>query len=139
MDRGAWQATVCGVTELDTTEQLSTHTHTHTHTNLFHLDFSKALLPLSLFPHLYISGRYIKTILVQPFLFLPALGGSFPNGLLTSGLSSLKAILPSRSRVVFLQCRSSQLTEWRLGLGTSCLGALGGCLVLCSMFSIPGL
>ena len=28
MDRGAWQATVCGVTELDTTEQLSTHTHT---------------------------------------------------------------------------------------------------------------
>ena len=29
-DRGAWQATVHGVTELDTTEGLSTHTHTHT-------------------------------------------------------------------------------------------------------------
>ena len=91
MDRGAWQATVCGVTELDTTEQLSMHTHT----NLFHLDFSKALLPLPLFPHLYICGRYITTIVVQPFLFLPAVGGGFPNGPLTSGLSSLKAILPA--------------------------------------------
>ena len=34
---GAWQATVHGITESDTTEQLSagahTHTHTHTHTN----------------------------------------------------------------------------------------------------------
>ena len=29
MDRGDWWATVYGVTELDTTEQLSTHTHTH--------------------------------------------------------------------------------------------------------------
>ena len=28
MGRGAWWATICGVTELDTTEQL-THTHTH--------------------------------------------------------------------------------------------------------------
>ena len=91
MDRRAWQATVCGVTELDTTEQLSMHTHT----NLFHLDFSKALLPLPLFPHLYICGRYITTIAVQPFLFLPAVGGGFPNALLTSSLSSLKAILPA--------------------------------------------
>ena len=31
MDRGAWRATVHGVSELDMTEQL-THTHTHTHT-----------------------------------------------------------------------------------------------------------
>ena len=31
MDRGAWWATVHGVTKVDTTEQLI-HTHTHTHT-----------------------------------------------------------------------------------------------------------
>ena len=28
MDRGAWRATARGVTELDTTEQLSTRAHT---------------------------------------------------------------------------------------------------------------
>ena len=33
MDRGAWQATVYGVTRITTTEQLSTHTCTHTHTH----------------------------------------------------------------------------------------------------------
>ena len=36
MDRGAWQATVRGVTDIDMTEQLThtyTHTHTHTHTH----------------------------------------------------------------------------------------------------------
>jgi len=31
MDRGAWQATVPGVAELDT--RMFTHTHTHTHTH----------------------------------------------------------------------------------------------------------
>ena len=30
MDRGAWQATVHGVTELDRTEELCIHAHTHT-------------------------------------------------------------------------------------------------------------
>ena len=33
MDRGAWQAIVHGITELDMTEQLIVHTHTHTHTH----------------------------------------------------------------------------------------------------------
>ena len=27
MDRGAWRAKICGVTELDMTEKLSTHAH----------------------------------------------------------------------------------------------------------------
>ena len=31
MDRGAWQATVCGVAGLDMTERLSMHACTHTH------------------------------------------------------------------------------------------------------------
>ena len=34
MNRGAWQATVHGVTESDMTEHTYTHTHTHTHIHL---------------------------------------------------------------------------------------------------------
>ena len=33
-DRGAWWATVHGVTELDPAEHSHTHTHTHTHTHV---------------------------------------------------------------------------------------------------------
>ena len=33
MDKGAWQATVDGVTKNDTTERARVHTHTHTHTH----------------------------------------------------------------------------------------------------------
>ena len=33
MDRGAWQATLHGVSESDTTEPMHTHMHTHTHTH----------------------------------------------------------------------------------------------------------
>ena len=35
MDRGAWQATVRGVTKSPRTERLSTHTHV-THIHMFH-------------------------------------------------------------------------------------------------------
>ena len=39
MDRGAWWATVHGVTESDMIEHMCTHTHTHTHThNIYHLN-----------------------------------------------------------------------------------------------------
>ena len=52
MDRGAWQATVHGVTELDTNEYLSarththtyTHTHTHTHTHAHAVEREKRQL-----------------------------------------------------------------------------------------------
>ena len=36
MDRGAWQATVYGVTESDTTEYAHMSTHTDTHTLISH-------------------------------------------------------------------------------------------------------
>ena len=45
MDRGAWRATVHGVTKSQT--QLSTHAHTHTHTHT-HTDISGFLRAKSL-------------------------------------------------------------------------------------------
>ena len=41
VDRGAWWATVHGVTESDMTKQLThtrTHTHTHTHTRMLRMN-----------------------------------------------------------------------------------------------------
>ena len=35
MDKGAWQATVDGVTKNDTTERARVHTHTHTQNNVY--------------------------------------------------------------------------------------------------------
>ena len=45
MDRGAWQATVHGVTDIDTTEQL---THTHTHTRFGTSPRTSMYLPVSM-------------------------------------------------------------------------------------------
>ena len=48
MDRGAWQATVHRVAELDTTEQLSTHVVTESHLTLCHLIDCSRQAPLSI-------------------------------------------------------------------------------------------
>ena len=49
MDRGAWWATIHGVTELDPTEHALTHTHTHTRLLIPIIDYMKLILSCSSF------------------------------------------------------------------------------------------
>ena len=73
MDRGAWQATVHRVAELDTTEvTLHTHTHTHTHTR------DACQLP-ALETHRLIEALYNTTLLSTHFCHRIILL-SFPGG-----------------------------------------------------------
>ena len=52
MDRGAWWATVQGVTKSQTQQTVHTHTHTHTHTHIQDKVF--------LYIQKHIQGKYKK-------------------------------------------------------------------------------
>ena len=69
MDRGAWWATVHGVTKMDITEHTCAHTHTHTHT---HILFEKACIVfiLSIQYHLLNRSSTVKCISLLPPLII---------------------------------------------------------------------
>ena len=69
MDRGAWWATVHGVTKMDITEHICAHTHTHTHT---HILFEKACIVfiLSIQYHLLNRSSTVKCISLLPPLII---------------------------------------------------------------------
>ena len=68
MDRGAWWATVHGVTKMDIIEHACAHTHTHTHTHTFSFEKACIVFVLSIQYHLLNHSSTVKYIGLLPSL-----------------------------------------------------------------------